>query len=90
MECFERGGVRPCRGDNPRTRADSRHRIGGAGGAPGKETGEEKVILTALCGHGHFDMAAYDDFLHGRLKDFEYPEEKVHEAMERIPEVAGV
>ena len=48
------------------------------------------MILTALCGHGHFDMAAYDDFLHGRLRDFDYPEEKVHEAMERIPEVAGV
>ena len=90
VECFERGGVRPCRGDHPRTRADPCHRIGRPGGAPGKETGEEKVILTALCGHGHFDMAAYDDFLHGRLKDFEYPEEKVHEAMERIPEVAGV
>ena len=35
-----------------------------------KETGEEKVILTALCGHGHLDLAAYDDYLdgqHGRL-----------------------
>ena len=28
-----------------------------------KETGEEKVILTALCGHGHFDLAAYDAYL---------------------------
>jgi tryptophan synthase beta chain len=24
-----------------------------------KETGESKVLLTALCGHGHFDLAAY-------------------------------
>jgi hypothetical protein len=30
-----------------------------------KESGEEKVILTALCGHGHFDMAAYDAYLGG-------------------------
>ena len=30
-----------------------------------KETGEEKVILTALCGHGHFDLAAYDAYLSG-------------------------
>ena len=28
-----------------------------------KETGEEKVIAFNLCGHGHFDMAAYDDYL---------------------------
>ena len=34
-----------------------------------KETGEETVILTALCGHGHFDLAAYEEFLGGRMKD---------------------
>src|ERR687888_998306 len=28
-----------------------------------KEKGEEKVILFNLCGHGHFDMQAYDDYL---------------------------
>jgi tryptophan synthase beta chain len=50
-----------------------------------KETGEEKVILTALCGHGHFDMAAYDAYFRGELTDFDYPEEKVREAMARVP-----
>ena len=30
------------------------------------ETGEEKVILTAMCGHGHFDMAAYEQYLRAR------------------------
>lgn len=34
-----------------------------------KETGEETVILTALCGHGHFDLAAYEEFLGGRMRD---------------------
>ena len=34
-----------------------------------KETGEEKVILFNYCGHGHLDLAAYDDYLHGRLVD---------------------
>ncbi len=53
-----------------------------------REKGESKVILTALCGHGHFDMGAYRSFLDGNLEDFEYPEEKVREAMERIPNVA--
>src|ERR1700729_1791349 len=34
-----------------------------------RETGEEKVILTALCGHGHLDLAAYDAYLRGDLVD---------------------
>jgi len=34
-----------------------------------KETGEEKVILFNYCGHGHLDLAAYDDYLNGRLID---------------------
>ena len=49
------------------------------------ETGEEKVILTALCGHGHFDMSAYDEYLAGGLLDLEYPTDRVHDAMQRVP-----
>lgn len=52
-----------------------------------KESGEETVILTALCGHGHFDMAAYDAFLSGELRDFEYPEEEIAAALEAVPVV---
>jgi tryptophan synthase beta chain len=54
-----------------------------------KETGEEKVIAFNLCGHGHFDMAAYDSFLAGELEDYEYPEEKVLEALKSLPKVGG-
>jgi tryptophan synthase beta chain len=52
------------------------------------ETGEEKVILTALCGHGHFDMSAYDEYLAGGLLDLEYPTDRVHDAMQRVPVIA--
>lgn len=52
-----------------------------------KETGEAKVIVTALCGHGHFDLASYDNFLSGGLVDLEYPEAKVREMMARVPKV---
>ncbi len=34
-----------------------------------KEEGEEKVIVFNLSGHGYLDLAAYDDFLYGRLKN---------------------
>ncbi len=53
-----------------------------------KESGEEKVILMALCGHGHFDLASYDAYLSGELEDYDYPEEKVLAAQERIPVIA--
>jgi tryptophan synthase beta chain len=52
-----------------------------------RETGEEKVILTALCGHGMLDMAAYDAYLAGELVDHEYPVEAVQEALTRLPQV---
>jgi tryptophan synthase beta chain len=49
-----------------------------------KKTGEEKTILFLLCGHGYFDMQAYDDYLSGKLQPYEYPKEKVDEAMRRL------
>jgi len=52
-----------------------------------KETGEAKAILTAVCGHGHFDMAAYDKYLSGALPDFDYPAERVAAALEKLPVV---
>jgi len=42
-----------------------------------KETGEEKVILFNLSGHGLIDMSAYDQFLAGSLQDYEVTDEEV-------------
>lgn len=52
-----------------------------------KQSGESKTILIALSGHGHFDLAAYDEYLNGKLQDYEYPEEKVKEALAHLPKV---
>jgi len=54
-----------------------------------KETGEAKTILIAHSGHGHFDLAAYDAYLSGKLKDYAYPEEDVKKAQAELPKVAG-
>jgi tryptophan synthase beta chain len=54
-----------------------------------KESGESRVILTALCGHGHLDLAAYEAYLAGRMEDFEYPQERVAEALGRLPTVTS-
>jgi tryptophan synthase beta chain len=50
-----------------------------------KEAGEERVILFNLCGHGHFDLAAYEKYLGGTLEDYEYPAEKVEAALAGLP-----
>jgi tryptophan synthase beta chain len=51
-----------------------------------KETGEEKVILTALCGHGHLDLAAYDSYLAGNVVDYELSQAAVDDALTRLPQ----
>jgi len=53
-----------------------------------KETGEETVILTALCGHGHFDLAAYDQYLRGEMVDEEFTDARLAEALASIPQLA--
>ena len=52
-----------------------------------REAGEERVILFNLSGHGHFDMQAYDDYLHGRLPEVEFREEDVEVGLASVPEV---
>ena len=50
-----------------------------------KEEGTSPVILFNLCGHGHFDLAAYERYMAGTLEDYEYPVERVKEAMATVP-----
>jgi tryptophan synthase beta chain len=50
-----------------------------------KESGEERVILFNLSGHGFFDMQAYDDYLHGRLPEVEYEDARLEEGLKSVP-----
>jgi tryptophan synthase beta chain len=52
-----------------------------------KQSGEKKDILLALSGHGHFDLGAYEKYISGQLEDYEYPKEKVEEALKQLPQV---
>jgi tryptophan synthase beta chain len=54
-----------------------------------KKTGEPKVILFNLSGHGHFDMAAYDKYFAGQLEDYEYPKAAIEESIKHLPKVAA-
>jgi tryptophan synthase beta chain len=53
-----------------------------------KAKGEKRVILFNLSGHGHFDLAAYEAYLSGKLQDYEYPEAAVQQAMQSLPKVS--
>ena len=50
-----------------------------------KEAGEERVILFGLCGHGNFDMAAYDAYLAGTLEDPEFSQDDADAALAALP-----
>ena len=52
-----------------------------------RESGEEKVILTALCGHGHLDLAAYDSYLSGRMSDERITDERFAAGRADLPRV---
>ncbi|HQA58544.1 MAG TPA: TrpB-like pyridoxal phosphate-dependent enzyme [Acetivibrio sp.] len=52
-----------------------------------KESGESKVILFNLSGHGYFDMVAYDNYFTGKLSDIDYSEEAISKSMNSLPKV---
>jgi len=52
-----------------------------------RETKKEKCIVIGFSGHGHFDLASYDAYLSGKLKDFEYPKAKIEEALKDLPKM---
>ena len=55
-----------------------------------REAGEERSILFNLCGHGHFDMSAYDAYLRGELEDPEFSEDEMEAALGRLPDAPAI
>jgi tryptophan synthase beta chain len=65
---------------------ESSHAIHGAiqAAKQADEEGVSRTILFNLSGHGHFDMAAYDNYFAGKLVDVELPEEDIARALEAL------
>ena len=55
--------------------------------AAAREAGDKRVILFGLCGHGHFDMSAYDAYFAGKLEDVELAQQRIDAAVEELPKV---
>ncbi len=52
-----------------------------------KESGEEKVILFCLSGHGYFDFAAYENYFNGLIDDIEFSPESTKESLRNLPNI---
>ena len=88
MECFA-AGVQFARTEGIVPAPEPTHALAGCieEALRCKETGEEKVILTALCGHGHLDLSAYGKYLSGEMVDHELSTEAMAEAIAALPAV---
>jgi tryptophan synthase beta chain len=83
--CFE-AGIQFARTEGLIPAPESTHAIRAAidEALEAKKTGEKKVILFNLSGHGYFDMSSYQRYLEGKLEDYEYPAEEVRLALESV------
>ena len=55
-----------------------------------KEEGKARVILFGNSGHGHFDLSAYEDYLAGKLPDYEHPQAEIDKALKEVPVLTTV
>jgi tryptophan synthase beta chain len=53
-----------------------------------KREGKERVILFNLCGHGHFDLQAYEDYFAGKLQDHYFTDEQLYANLKELEEIA--
>jgi tryptophan synthase beta chain len=52
-----------------------------------KREGRSETIVFNLCGHGHFDMVAYQKYFAGELTDEQYDEKELAMALSGLPSV---
>jgi tryptophan synthase beta chain len=91
LECFE-AGILFARSEGIIPAPEANHGIAQVirEANQAKVEGKEKVILFNLCGHGNFDMAAYDQFLSGKLVEHEVTQEEILSSLAELntPEIA--
>ncbi len=87
-QCFE-AGVLFARAEGIVPAPEANHAVKGAidEAVKCREEGASKVILFNLCGHGHFDMSAYQDYFAGKLEDRSYDEGELAMALAGLPAV---
>jgi tryptophan synthase beta chain len=89
-KCFE-AGIQFARAEGILPAPEANHAVRGAidEALRCRREGKPQAILFNLCGHGHFDMQAYIDYLGGKLEDSAYDETALRAAMADLPKVAA-
>jgi tryptophan synthase beta chain len=87
-ECFA-AGVQFARTEGIVPAPEANHAVKGAivEALRCKAEGRSETILFNLCGHGHFDMTAYQKYFAGELKDESYDESELAMALAGLPSV---
>ena len=89
LTCFE-AGLQFAQAEGILPAPEANHAVKGAidEALKCKEEGVSRCILFNLCGHGHFDMQAYRDYMDGKLSDQVYEESEIAMALAGLPSVA--
>ncbi len=88
VECFA-AGIQFARAEGILPAPEANHAVKGAieEALRCKREGRSETILFNLCGHGHFDMAAYMAYSAGTLSDQSYSEQELAMALAGLPSV---
>jgi len=88
--CFE-AGVTFARAEGIVPAPEATHAVRGAidEALRCKDEGKGRTILFNLCGHGHFDMTAYQDYFAGKLEDRDLDEAALAESLAHLPGLAS-
>ncbi|MFM7569239.1 MAG: TrpB-like pyridoxal phosphate-dependent enzyme [Betaproteobacteria bacterium] len=89
-ECFA-AGVAFARSEGIVPAPEANHAVKGAieEALRCKREGRSETILFNLCGHGHFDMTAYQKYFVGELVDESYDEKELAMALAGLPSVSA-
>lgn len=91
LECFD-AGLKFAQAEGIIPAPEANHAIATvfAEAEEAKKEGKERTILFNLCGHGNFDMAAYDAYLSGKLVEHEVTKDEIESSLSKLdtPEIA--
>lgn len=85
LECFE-AGIKFANAEGILPAPEATHGIAQVfrEAIKAKEEGKSKTILFNLCGHGYFDMSAYQDYFEGKLQDHHLSDEELYSALNQL------
>ena len=85
IECFE-AGVKFAQAEGIIPAPEANHGIAQVirEAIKAKEEGTKKTILFNLCGHGYFDMSAYEDYFAGKLVNHELSDDELYSDLRKL------